>query len=126
VCWSSKGYGKVQYDFAKANVKYSAVDDEVDISYDPNKFDQYINELNRQLEPLDLKLTATLDEVVGKKLWAMVCSTLTMICPSRGLSSYKVNTKEDELAQVATDYSPVEIAYFKALVRPLNPIFDAS
>lgn len=34
--------------------------------------------------------------------------------------SIKVNTKDDEIAQMATDYTPLEIAYFKAVVRGLS------
>ncbi|KAF8509277.1 Nse1 non-SMC component of SMC5-6 complex-domain-containing protein [Gautieria morchelliformis] len=75
-----------------------AADDEVDIDYDPKMFDQYVNELNNRLEPVELKLAPTFDEIVGKKLWVLI------------------NLEGDGLVQVATYYSPVEIAYFKALV----------
>lgn len=73
-----RGAGNLQYDLAQPDAKHLAADDVLDISYDPNKFEQYINELNRRLEPLDLKLTVTVDEVVGKKLWAMVRNILTL------------------------------------------------
>jgi hypothetical protein len=33
--------------------------------------------------------------------------------------SLKVNTKDDEIAQMATEYTPLEITYFKAVVRDL-------
>ena len=32
----------------------------------------------------------------------------------------EVNRKGDAIAQAATDYSPAEIAYFKAIVYPLS------
>lgn len=67
-----------QHDHAQSDAKHLAADDVLGISYDPNKFEQYINELNRRLEPLDLKLAVTVDEVVGKKLWAMVRNILTL------------------------------------------------
>lgn len=39
----------------------------------------------------------------------------------------QANRKGDEIAQVASDYSPAELAYFKVLVRlrrfPLDPLF---
>jgi len=75
-----------------------AADDSVDVPADMDQFDYYINTINRHLEPLDFKLNCTADEVTGKKTWAMI------------------NLKSDELAQIATDFSPVEIAFFKALV----------
>ncbi|KAF8522234.1 Nse1 non-SMC component of SMC5-6 complex-domain-containing protein [Hysterangium stoloniferum] len=75
-----------------------AADDSVDVPDDMDQFDNYINTINRHLEPLDFKLNCTADEATGKKIWAMI------------------NLKSDELAQIATDFTPVEIAFFKALV----------
>jgi hypothetical protein len=34
----------------------------------------------------------------------------------------QVNRKGDEIAQLATEYSPAEIAYFKAIVRTPSPL----
>ena len=65
---------------AKLKANYLAADDQLEITYDPNKLDQYINDMNHRLEPLDLKLTLTIDEVVGEKLWAMVRNSLTTLC----------------------------------------------
>ncbi|KAF8580892.1 hypothetical protein K439DRAFT_1355770 [Ramaria rubella] len=77
-----------------------AADGDVEFSTDSKEFDPFMNSLNKRLEPLDLKLSLTVDEVVKKKMWVMI------------------NLKGD-LAQVATDYSPVEITYFKALVKQI-------
>ena len=38
----------------------------------------------------------------------------------------EVNRKGDAIAQVATDYTPAEIAYFKAIVCPLSSIIPFS
>lgn len=65
---------------AKLKANNLAADDQLEITYDPNKLDQYINDMNHRLEPLDLKLTLTIDEVVGEKLWAMVRNSLTTLC----------------------------------------------
>lgn len=34
------------------------------------------------------------------------------------LITIQVNAKDDQVAQLATDYTAGEIAYFKAIVRP--------
>ena len=67
-----------QFDLAQANTKHLAADDELEITYDPNMLEQYINDLNHRLEPLDLKLNSTIDEVVGEKLWAMVRNAMAI------------------------------------------------
>jgi len=41
------------------------------------------------------------------------------------LTRVQVNSKDDEIAQMATDYSPVEIAYFKAVVSSSYRNFGA-
>jgi len=73
-----------------------AANRELDIDY---QFPEQITSLNNGLEPLDLKLVTSVDEVTGKAMLALI------------------NLKSDELAQMATEYTPTEIAYFRALVE---------
>ncbi|KIJ44016.1 hypothetical protein M422DRAFT_83866, partial [Sphaerobolus stellatus SS14] len=78
-----------------------AADESLEVPYNANEFDQYIHDLNRKLEQIDFKLIFTVDEVVGQKVLVLV------------------NARSDELAQLATEYTPAEIAYFRALVEQI-------
>ncbi|ETW85789.1 hypothetical protein HETIRDRAFT_457498, partial [Heterobasidion irregulare TC 32-1] len=73
-----------------------AADDTLNIN---DNYDAFIISVNNALDPLDLELAFLHDEITGRQMCALV------------------NRKGDELAQIATDYSPLEIAYFKALVE---------
>ncbi|KAI0256768.1 Nse1 non-SMC component of SMC5-6 complex-domain-containing protein, partial [Lactifluus subvellereus] len=57
--------------------------------------------LNKSLDPLDLELSRTRNEVTGKETYALV------------------NRRDDEIARIASDYSPLEISYFKALIEQI-------
>ena len=89
--------------------------------------------VNESLDPLDLELSRIRNEVTGKDVYALVSSSFThansptisihvsnpCVC-ERGLR-FKVNRREDEIARIASDYSPLEISYFRALVRTTCP-----
>ncbi|THU86407.1 hypothetical protein K435DRAFT_763328 [Dendrothele bispora CBS 962.96] len=64
-------------------------------------FDEVIKDINASLNDLDLELKSIQDELSGRRLYALV------------------NTKDDELAQVATDYTPAEIVFFKAIIEQI-------
>ncbi|KAF8136697.1 Nse1 non-SMC component of SMC5-6 complex-domain-containing protein [Boletus edulis] len=64
-------------------------------------WDKFVTEINTSLNPLDLEFRHLMDEQTGIEMYAVV------------------NTKDDEIAQMATDYTPLEIAYFKAVVEQI-------
>ncbi|KAI0273699.1 Nse1 non-SMC component of SMC5-6 complex-domain-containing protein [Gloeopeniophorella convolvens] len=64
-------------------------------------WDTFIAAVNRSLDPLDLEFSHIHNEVTGKDIYALV------------------NRRDDEIAQIASDYSGLEISYFKALVEQI-------
>ncbi|KAK7466996.1 hypothetical protein VKT23_004059 [Stygiomarasmius scandens] len=86
--------------YAKCVEAVKAANDDLNIaSADTDEaFDEVIKQLNVSLNDLDLEIKSTQDELNGKRSFALV------------------NTKDDELAQMATDYTPAEIVFFKAIV----------
>ncbi|THH14339.1 hypothetical protein EW146_g5971 [Bondarzewia mesenterica] len=75
-----------------------ATDDSLNIS---NVWDDFIVSVNNSINPLDLELAHLHDEVTGRQMYALV------------------NRKDDEVAQIATEYTPIEIAYFKMIVEQI-------
>ncbi|KAF7294990.1 Phosphatidylserine synthase [Mycena indigotica] len=61
----------------------------------------FVANLNKSLDPLQLELKSTQDEITGRLVYSMV------------------NCKEDGVSQLATAYTPIEIAYFKAVVEQI-------
>ncbi|TBU50898.1 Nse1 non-SMC component of SMC5-6 complex-domain-containing protein [Dichomitus squalens] len=80
-----------------------AANDTLDIQYraDRNSWDNFVTSINDALNPLDLEFAHLHDEVTGQEVYAVV------------------NRKGDEIAQMATDYSALEIAYFKAVLEQI-------
>ncbi|KAI6036117.1 Nse1 non-SMC component of SMC5-6 complex-domain-containing protein, partial [Pisolithus microcarpus] len=68
------------------------------------EWDAFVNRINDALNPLDLEFRHVLDEEAGKEMYAVV------------------NTRGDEIAQMATDYTPAEIAYFRAVCYSLSSL----
>ncbi|KAJ8597946.1 hypothetical protein M405DRAFT_848439 [Rhizopogon salebrosus TDB-379] len=64
-------------------------------------WDRFVANINNSLNCLDLEFRHLTDEQTGREMYALV------------------NSKDDEIAQMATDYTPVEIAYFKAVVEQI-------
>ncbi|KAI0928564.1 hypothetical protein AcW1_005769 [Taiwanofungus camphoratus] len=86
-----------------------AANDTLDIPFsnDRNSWDNFISKINDSLNPLNLELAQMHDEFTGKEICVLV------------------NRKGDEIAQLATDYSAVEITYFKAIVS-INKLWYCS
>ncbi|KAG8217812.1 Nse1 non-SMC component of SMC5-6 complex-domain-containing protein [Butyriboletus roseoflavus] len=80
-----------------------AADPSRGIQFDDSRqaWDKFVSNINTALNPLDLEFRHLADEQTGKEMYAVV------------------NTKDDEIAQMATDYTPLEIAYFKAVVEQI-------
>jgi hypothetical protein len=96
-------------DLAKALWKQSveavkAADDTLQINANTNSADgwsDFLATVNKSLDPLDLELSRMRNEITGKEMYALV------------------NRKDDEVARIASDYSPLEISYFRALVEQI-------
>jgi len=79
-----------------------AADDTVQINTNgADGWGEFLASVNKSLDPLDLELSRIRNEVTGKDVYALV------------------NRREDEIARIASDYSPLEIAYFRALVEQI-------
>ncbi|VDB89665.1 unnamed protein product [Peniophora sp. CBMAI 1063] len=76
-----------------------AVDESVFVQDIP--WDELVKEVNQSLNSFDLEFSRGHDEITGVEMWALV------------------NRRDDEVAQVASDLSPSEITYFKALVEEI-------
>ncbi|KIL69676.1 hypothetical protein M378DRAFT_184086 [Amanita muscaria Koide BX008] len=71
---------------------------------DPDSDDAWYNfiaKVNKSLDELHLDFRRVEDESTGKPVYILV------------------NAKSDEISQLATDYNPAEIAYFRALVEQI-------
>ncbi|PCH38085.1 hypothetical protein WOLCODRAFT_52070, partial [Wolfiporia cocos MD-104 SS10] len=81
----------------------TAANDELDIQFsnDRNSWDNFVTRINEALNPLNLEFLQLNDELSGKEMCILV------------------NRKGDEIAQMATEYTPAEIAYFKAVVEQI-------
>ncbi|KAH9946016.1 Nse1 non-SMC component of SMC5-6 complex-domain-containing protein [Epithele typhae] len=80
-----------------------AANETLSIQYrdDRASWDTFVTSINDTLNLLDLEFAHLHDEGSGKELYAIV------------------NRKGDEIAQMATEYSALEIAYFKAVVEQI-------
>ncbi|KAI0006094.1 Nse1 non-SMC component of SMC5-6 complex-domain-containing protein [Russula compacta] len=79
-----------------------AADDNLQINANgADSWGEFLASLNKSLDPLDLELSRIRDEVTGKEMYALV------------------NRRDDEIARIASDYSPLEISYFRALVEQI-------
>ncbi|KAL1692347.1 Nse1 non-SMC component of SMC5-6 complex-domain-containing protein [Schizophyllum commune] len=89
--------------YSKCVETIQSVDEHVNVSYKNTReeWEDVIRNVNNALNALDLQFVRQVEQEKGIPMWALI------------------NLKGDEVAQVATDYSPVEIAYFKALVEQI-------
>ncbi|KAJ7285905.1 Nse1 non-SMC component of SMC5-6 complex-domain-containing protein [Mycena rebaudengoi] len=76
-----------------------AVDDSLEIPEED--WENVLAKVTASLNPLDLEFRSLQDELSGREMYAIV------------------NRKDDAIAQMATDYNPGEIAFFKALVEQI-------
>ncbi|KAM5533290.1 hypothetical protein V8D89_013067 [Ganoderma adspersum] len=74
---------------------------EIQYKNDRASWDAFVTSVNDALNPLDLEFAHLHDEITGQEVYAVV------------------NRKGDEVAQMATDYSALEIAYFKAVLEQI-------
>jgi len=76
-----------------------------DVQIDPSNTDEgwnaFLDKVHQALNPLDLEFRSVLDDNSNTKLFALV------------------NRKGDEVAQLASDYTPAEITFFKAVVEQI-------
>ncbi|CAG8487301.1 12089_t:CDS:10 [Ambispora gerdemannii] len=64
-----------------------------------DKFGDFIDTINEKLNFVELEFRKSHDEDTGEEVLALV------------------NTSDDEIAKLATDYTPLEISYFRALIE---------
>ncbi|RIB25033.1 Nse1 non-SMC component of SMC5-6 complex-domain-containing protein [Gigaspora rosea] len=65
----------------------------------PEEFQEFISTINQKLNLVDMEFRRSHDEDDGNPVWALV------------------NTNGDEIAKLATEYTPAEISYFKRLIE---------
>ncbi|KZP24800.1 hypothetical protein FIBSPDRAFT_909748 [Athelia psychrophila] len=89
--------------WAKCIDAVKGADESLDIPHNGSKasWEAFSAKINDSLDPLDLHFGGQQDETTGRRMWAIV------------------NKKGDDIAQMATDYSAQEIAYFKAIVEQI-------
>lgn len=89
--------------WAKCVDAVRAADPTLDVSASNKRadWDAFVVSINRALNCLDLEFRHVMDESTGLEMYAVV------------------NTRGDEIAQMATDYTPAEIAYFRAIVEQI-------
>jgi hypothetical protein len=96
--------------------------DKLDIVHSDDKaaWDSFVGKVNDSLDSLDLEFRHLNDEVTGREMYALVKPFSFFPMPHVNLIARpcQVNRRGDDIAQMATDYSAVEIAYFKAIVSP--------
>jgi len=98
-----------------------AANDALDIATDD--FRSFVDDVNDSINALDLELAHMHDEVTGKNMYALVRFATSPFGQSRSRNRVfggQVNRNGDEIAQIATEYTPVEIAFFKTLVSMLR------
>ncbi|KAF7363384.1 Non-structural maintenance of chromosomes element 1 [Mycena sanguinolenta] len=95
--------------WAKSKDAVMAADDSLEIPHSDTReeWDAFVIKVNQALDPLDLEFRHLQEETSGREMYAIYTK------------SPKVNRKGDEIAQMATDYTPGEIAFFKAMVGTL-------
>ncbi|KAF8163230.1 Nse1 non-SMC component of SMC5-6 complex-domain-containing protein [Crassisporium funariophilum] len=80
-----------------------ATDTTLNIPHSKSKeaWHEYVAKINRSLDKLEFEFRPLHDETSGREMYALV------------------NRKGDEIAQMATEYTPAEITFFKAIVEQI-------
>lgn len=107
----------------------AAAKEDLDIRIPDNddSLNTFVVNLNVSLDRLDLEIVPFVDGLTGNQVYILVrlCGHASFLCCGTDVFTTQANRKGDEIAQVASDYSPAELAYFKVLVRlccyPLDP-----
>ena len=86
----------------------------------------FVANLNTTLDKLDLEVVPFVDAPTGNQVYILVRSHCRLPFLGRRPNDLvaQANRKGDDIAQVASNYSPTELSYFKILVRlslPLSP-----
>ena len=78
----------------------------------------FVINFNASLDKLDLEIVRFVDGFTGNQVYILVRSPghWSFLYPGADTLAAKANRKGDEITQVASDYSPAELAYFKVLV----------
>ncbi|KAF7338346.1 Non-structural maintenance of chromosomes element 1 [Mycena venus] len=89
--------------WAKSKDAVMAADNTLDIPHSGTRdeWDAFLAKVNQALDPLDLEFRPLQEETNGREMYAIV------------------NRKGDDIAQMATEYTPGEIAFFKAMVEQI-------
>ncbi|KAJ6502611.1 hypothetical protein C8R45DRAFT_626081 [Mycena sanguinolenta] len=105
--------------WAKSKDAVMAADDSLEIAHSDTReeWDAFVIKVNQALDPLDLEFRHLQEETSGREMYAIVRTLLLIVSWYTGPP--KVNRKGDEIAQMATDYTPGEIAFFKAMVEQI-------
>ncbi|KAG6818180.1 hypothetical protein H0H87_000085 [Tephrocybe sp. NHM501043] len=85
----------------KSTEAVNAANPELDLQMPAGRdaWEAFVTKINKSLDSLDLEFRHLHDENSGKEMYALV------------------NRKDDEIAQMASEYSAAEIAYFKAIIE---------
>ena len=80
--------------------------------------------LNATLDKLDLEVVPFVDAPTGNQVYILVRShcRLHSLGGGTNVPVAQANRKGDDIAQVASNYSPTELSYFKILVRLSSPL----
>ncbi|KAJ7740672.1 Nse1 non-SMC component of SMC5-6 complex-domain-containing protein [Mycena maculata] len=89
--------------WVKSKVAVMAADNNLEIAHagTRDEWDAFVKRLNESLDNLDLEFKQFQEETTGRDMYAIV------------------NRKDDAIAQMATDYTAGEIAFFKAMVEQI-------
>ncbi|KAF9500944.1 hypothetical protein BDN71DRAFT_1439849 [Pleurotus eryngii] len=89
--------------WAKCVDAVKAADDSLAIAHSNQRaaWDEFVARVNTSIDNLDLEFRHLHDEHTGREMYALV------------------NRKGDDIAQMASHYSPAEIAFFRALVEQI-------
>ncbi|KAJ6596828.1 Nse1 non-SMC component of SMC5-6 complex-domain-containing protein [Mycena vulgaris] len=89
--------------WAQSKEAVMAADNKLDIPHSgsQDEWEAFMVQVNESLDPLDLEFRHMQEETSGRVMYAIV------------------NRKDDDIAQMATDYTPGEIAFFKAMVEQI-------
>jgi non-structural maintenance of chromosomes element 1 len=97
-----------------------AADGQLEIPDHPTDWEPFLEKINHSLDDLNFELKHMQDEHTGRLMYALVRAPAlihVVRVDANSLSpSDQVNVQGDEIAQLATEYTPVEIMFFKAIV----------
>lgn len=94
-------------------------DYDIPLSQSDDAWRQFVSSINASLDKLELAFRPIRDQRTGHNIYSIVHVLNYLVKKPRSFSTLlQVNLKGDAIAQMATEYTPTEIAYFKAIVYP--------